>query len=215
MNRKIFVGITAVTLAVTLTGCSQVHFGKDAVTIGEVKQNKKTVSVKKAKSAKVQSSSSKKIKPKKDSKKKIKGNKKNKTKKSAVAIWNTAKTAKLKTAVNNWGKKSGQTYQFYDGKKNLKTKKGATYTGVLATNRFVLNKKSIKIGYSPTGKAKYDYNVLAIANDDFKSWHNTYLFCLKSDKPVILLDQSRNGNPIVVKVVKDTSLNKIFSQLVK
>lgn len=191
MNRKIFVGIAAVTLAVTLTGCSQVHFGKDAVTIGEVKQNKKTVNVKKAKSAKVQSSSSKKIKPKKDSKKKIKENKKNRT------------------------KKSGQTYQFYDGKKNLKTKKGATYPGVLATNRFVLNKKSIKIGYSPTGKAKYDYNVLAIANDDFKSWHNTYLFCLKSDKPVILLDQSRNGNPIVVKVVKDTSLNKIFSQLVK
>ena len=139
MNRKIFVGIAAVTLAVTLTGCSQVHFGKDAVTIGEVKQNKKTVNVKKAKSAKVQSSSSKKIKPKKDSKKKIKENKKNKTKKSAVVIWNTAKTAKLKTAVNNWGKKSGQTYQFYDGKKNLKTKKGATYPGVLATNRFVLN----------------------------------------------------------------------------
>ena len=209
MNRKIFVGIATVTLAVTLTGCSQVHFGKDAVTIGEVKQNKKTVNVKKAKSAKVQSSSSKKIKPKKDSKKKIKENKKNKTKKSAVVIWNTAK---LKTAVNNWGKKSGQTYQFYDGKKNLKTKKGATYPGVLATNRFVLNEKSIKIGYSPTGKAKYDYNVLAIANDDFKSWHNTYLFCLKSDKPVILLDQSRNGNPILVK---DTSLNKIFSQLVK
>lgn len=47
MNRKIFVGIAAVTLAVTLTGCSQVHFGKDAVTIGEVKQNKKTVNVKK------------------------------------------------------------------------------------------------------------------------------------------------------------------------
>lgn len=211
MNRKIFVGIAAVTLAVTLTGCSQVHFGKDAVTIGEVKQNKKTVNVKKAKSAKVQSSSFKKIKPKKDSKK----NKKNKTKKSAVVIWNTAKTAKLKTAVNNWGEKSGQTYQFYDGKKSLKTKKGATYPKVLTTNRFILNKKTIEVGYSPTGKAKYDYNVLAIANDDFKSWHNTYLFCLKSDKPVILLDQSRNGNPIVVKVVKDTSLNKIFSQLVK
>ena len=73
------------------------------------------------------------------------------------------------------------------------------------------------VGYArvSTANQKDDYNVLAIANDDFKSWHNTYLFCLKSDKPVILLDQSRNGNPIVVKVVKDTSLNKIFSQLVK
>ena len=52
MNRKIFVGIAAVTLAVTLTGCSQVHFGKDAVTIGEVKQNKKTVSLKKTRKRK-------------------------------------------------------------------------------------------------------------------------------------------------------------------
>ncbi|MCI1524083.1 MAG: DUF4767 domain-containing protein, partial [Lactobacillus crispatus] len=49
----------------------------------------------------------------------------------------------------------------------------------------------------------------------FKSWHNTYLFCLKTNKPIILLDQSKNGNPILVKVVKDTSLNKVFSQLVK
>lgn len=37
MNRKILIGLTAVILATTLTGCSQVHFGKDAVTIGEVK----------------------------------------------------------------------------------------------------------------------------------------------------------------------------------
>lgn len=215
MNRKILVGITAIALTTTLTGCSQVHFCKNAVTIGEVKQNKEKTIIKEDKSTKAQSSSSKKITLKKDSKKKIKQNKKNKAKKSVATIWNAAKTARLKAAVNNWGKKSGQTYQFYDGKKNLKTKKGATYPGVLATNRFILNKKTIKIGYSPSGKAKYDYNVLAIANDDFKSWHNTYLFCLKNKKAIILLDQSKNGNPIMVKTVKDVSLNKIFSQLVK
>ncbi|MCT7697966.1 MAG: DUF4767 domain-containing protein, partial [Lactobacillus crispatus] len=67
----------------------------------------------------------------------------------------------------------------------------------------------------PIGKTKYDYNVLAIANDDFKSWHNTYLFCLKDKNPIILLDQSKNENPIMVKVVKDRTLNKAFSKLIK
>ncbi|WQH36454.1 DUF4767 domain-containing protein [Lactobacillus kefiranofaciens] len=39
------------------------------------------------------------------------------------------------------------------------------------------------------------------------------LFCLKNKKPVILLDQSKNGNPIVVKTVKDKNLNQIFEQI--
>lgn len=41
MNRKILIGLAAITLATTLTGCSQVYFGKDAVTIGEVKKLRK------------------------------------------------------------------------------------------------------------------------------------------------------------------------------
>ena len=78
--------------------------------------------------------------------------------------------------------------------------------------RFVLKKKQIKIGWSPLGKNKYQYNVVAIANDNFKSWHNTYLFCLKKNKPVILLDQSKKGAVVVVKTVKDTTLIKGFEK---
>ena len=58
-------------------------------------------------------------------------------------------------------------------------------------------------------------NVVATANDNFKNWHNTYLFCLKKDKPIILLDQSKNTNPIVVQVVNDKVLNKKFKQIVE
>ncbi|MES5185104.1 hypothetical protein [Lactobacillus crispatus] len=47
MNRKILIGLAAITLVTTLTGCSQVYFGKDAVTIGEVKKAKKTTVAKK------------------------------------------------------------------------------------------------------------------------------------------------------------------------
>ncbi|MED7628420.1 DUF4767 domain-containing protein [Lactobacillus helveticus] len=194
----------------TLTGCSQIHFGKDAVTIGNVKKEKST----KAKIKKAQSSSKKtapkkkKVVKKKATKKKVKV-----PKKKIVSKWDIKKTQKLQKAVNQWGKAIGQSYRFYDGKRTLKTKNGPTYPDVLKKNRFLLNKKIIKIGYSPLGKNDYQYNVVAIANENFKSWHNTYLFCLMKDKPVILLDQSKNANPVMVKVVKDKKLNKDFSKI--
>lgn len=194
----------------TLTGCSQIHFGKDAVTIGNVKKEKST----KAKIKKAQSSSKKtapkkkKVVKKKATKKKVKI-----PKKKIVSKWDIKKTQKLQKAVNQWGKAIGQSYRFYDGKRTLKTKNGPTYPDVLKKNRFLLNKKIIKIGYSLLGKNDYQYNVVAIANENFKSWHNTYLFCLMNDKPVILLDQSKNTNPVMVKVVKGKKLNKDFSKI--
>ncbi|MBU5980884.1 DUF4767 domain-containing protein [Lactobacillus helveticus] len=194
----------------TLTGCSQIHFGKDAVTIGNVKKEKST----KAKIKKAQSSSKKtapkkkKVVKKKTTKKKVKV-----PKKKIVSKWDIKKTQKLQKAVNQWGKAIGQSYRFYDGKRTLKTKNGPTYPDVLKKNRFLLNKKIIKIGYSLLGKNDYQYNVVAIANENFKSWHNTYLFCLMKDKPVILLDQSKNANPVMVKVVKGKKLNKDFSKI--
>ncbi|MCT0165120.1 DUF4767 domain-containing protein [Lactobacillus helveticus] len=194
----------------TLTGCSQIHFGKDAVTIGNVKKEKST----KAKIKKAQSSSKKtapkkkKVVKKKATKKKVKV-----PKKKIVSKWDIKKTQKLQKAVNQWGKAIGHSYRFYDGKRTLKTKNGPTYPDVLKKNRFLLNKKIIKVGYSPLGKNDYQYNVVAIANENFKSWHNTYLFCLMKDKPVILLDQSKNVNPVMVKVVKDKKLNKDFSKI--
>ena len=206
MNKKVLVGISTLFLMTTLTGCSQVHFGKDAVTIGSEKKESFQTKVKKAQS------SSKKTVPKK--KKVVKKKNTNKvTKKKIVNKWDTAKAQKLQKAVNQWGKAMGQNYRFYDGKRVLKTKNGPTYPDVLKKNRFLLNKKVIKIGYSPLGKNNYQYNIVAIANEDFKSWHNTYLFCLMKNKPVILLDQSKNANPVIVKVVKDKELNKNFSKI--
>ena len=208
--------MSALLLTATLSGCSQVHSGRDAITIGAKKtESKKKEAVKKQ-------SSQKKIVPKKKTEsakkttKKVKKNKKvKKTKKTVKTNWNKAKTNKLQIAVNKWSRAAGQRYRFYDGIHLLKTKKGATYPTVFTQNNFILNKKTIKLGYSSLGKNKYQYNVVAIANADFKTWHNTYLFCLKKDKPIILLDQSKNTNPIVVQVVNDKVLNKKFKQIVE
>ena len=204
MNKKILVGVTALLFGVTLTGC-QVHFDRDAVTFGKVESKKKKGTKKKV------------VKPKKTnqrvSNKTEIHNKVNKKVKKSKSInkWNLDKTRKLQVIVSNWSKKSGQQYVFYR-KKVLKTKNGVTYPQAFKQARFVLKKKPIKIGWSPLGKNKYQYNVVAIANDDFKSWHNTYLFCLKKNKPVILLDQSKKGGVVVVKQVNDATLIKGFKK---
>lgn len=214
MDKKILVGVSALLLTATSSGCSQVHFGRDAITIGAKKtESKKKEAVKKQ-------SSQKKVVPKKKTAsakkttKKVKKNKKvKKTKKAVKTNWNKAKTNKLQIAVNKWSRAAGQRYRFYDGIHLLKTKKGATYPTVFTQNNFILNKKTIKLGYSPLGKNKYQYNVVAIANADFKTWHNTYLFCLKNNKPIILLDQSKKGGSVIVKKVKDSVLNKDFEKV--
>lgn len=203
MNKKFLVGTVMMLMMTTLTGC-QVHFGRDAVTIGKVRE---------VKQKQKKQSSSKKTVPKKKVVKKDKQKAKPKKKNIKISVWNRTKTKKLQAAVIKWGRTAGQKYQMYDGKKQLSTKKGATYPDALKQKRFLLNKKSIKISYSLLGKNQTQYNVVAIANADFKTWHNTYLFCLKDKKPVILLDQSKNGNPIIVKNVKDKKLNQIFSKI--
>ena len=213
MNKTVLVGISTLFFMTTLTGCSQVHFGKDAVTIGSEKKESFQTKVKKAQSSSKKTVPKKKKVVKKKNTKKVTKKKTKAPKKKIVNKWDTAKTQKLQKAVNQWGKAMGQNYRFYDGKRVLKTKNGPTYPDVLKKNRFLLNKKVIKIGYSPLGKNNYQYNIVAIANEDFKSWHNTYLFCLMKNKPVILLDQSKNANPLIVKVVKDKELNKDFSKI--
>ena len=164
MNKKILVGVTALLFGVTLTGC-QVHFDRDAVTFGKVESKKKKVTKKKV------------VKPKKTnqrvSNKTEIHNKVNKKVKKSKSInkWNLDKTRKLQVIVSNWSKKSGQQYVFYR-KKVLKTKNGVTYPWAFKQRKFVLNKKPISIGYSPIGKNRYQYNVVAIANDNFVNCNN-------------------------------------------
>ena len=172
MNKKLLLGLSAIMLTTTLSGCSQVHFGRDAVTIGTPQKAKPKVEHKKvAKKEKAATSSSKKSemkttkkveKTKSKGKNKKKSKTKSKTKKVVKTDWTVAKTKKLQAAVNNWSKATGQTYRFYDGVHPLKTKKGDTYPQAFTQARFVLKKKPIKIGWSPLGKNKYQYNVVQL-----------------------------------------------------
>ena len=81
---------------------------------------------------------------------------------------------------------------------------------------FTLNNRNIELRWSPKGKNIAQYNVVAIYNDNFKdkNWHLTYLFCLHNKKPVVLLEQGHNTNPIIVTVAKDSVLKNSFAKIV-
>ena len=64
----------------TLTGCSQIHFGKDAVTIGNVKKEKSTKAKKAQSSSKKTAPKKNKVVKKKATKKKVKVPKKENSK---------------------------------------------------------------------------------------------------------------------------------------
>lgn len=46
MNKRILLGLSVIMLTATLSGCSQVHFGRDAVTIGSVKKITQKLNIK-------------------------------------------------------------------------------------------------------------------------------------------------------------------------
>lgn len=55
------------------------------------------------------------------------------------------------------------------------------------------------MGWAPTGKGDYEYNVVAIYNYDGTEPplpnRITYFFAFHNGKPVVLVDQSRDGDP--------------------
>lgn len=119
MNKKLLLGLSAIMLTATLFGCSQVHFGRDAVTIGTEKKAKPKVEHKKDQSTKKESAatSSSKKSVKKTTKKVEKTKDKNKKKKSKSKTKRQLKLTGIKPKLKNasCSKSSGQTYRFYDG----------------------------------------------------------------------------------------------------
>lgn len=235
MNKKFLVGTALVLIAGTLSGCS-IHFNKDGIRIGsetkseEVKstQNKKAkkqaVKQSSTSSEKANSSSSSSVKANKKSVKKskkkadTKPKKTKKTKKTVQKVlWTKKKDKKLEKFIASWSDSVSQIYKKYDGKHSLQNIAGTTYPNVFKQKQFILNNKNITLRWSPNGAGKADYNVVAIYNDDFKDkdWHLTYLFCIHNKKPVVLLDQRKAANPMILTKAQDKNLQAGFAKIVK
>lgn len=111
-------------------------------------------------------------------------------------LWNKRKDQQLTEFINRWAPTMGQSYVKYDGVNDIKTKPGMLYPSELKNT--TVNGSEASIGWAPSGKGSYDYNVVALYNYDKPgnvAGHITYAFAFHDGSPVALVDQSTNGVP--------------------
>ena len=114
--------------------------------------------------------------------------------KQAQGPWNQTKDQQLAAFINQWAPTMGQQYQRYDGKHEMKIATGYRYPSQL--KQTTVNDSQTSIGWAPTGKGKYAYNVVALYNDDQGgNRHITYAFAFHDGQPVALVDQGTSGTP--------------------
>lgn len=131
--------------------------------------------------------------------------------KNNASLWNSSKDVKLKQFMNQWAPTMNQSYDKYDGHHELSTNSGMKYPKDLSET--TVNGSKNSIGWSGTGKGKYDYNVVALYNDNQSgNSHITYAFAFHNGEPVALVDQSTNGTPNWTPT-KNTDVSGNFEQI--
>ena len=113
-----------------------------------------------------------------------------------AALWNDKKDQELADFMRSWGPTMGQDYKKYDGNSPLHVSVGGNYPDDLKRE---IVEGGGSIGWAPSGKGDYDYNVVAIYNYDGDKPplpnRITYFFAFHNGQPVALVDQSRDGEP--------------------
>ncbi len=131
-----------------------------------------------------------------------------------TALWDSHKDTQLKTFIDQWAPTMDQTYTEYDGQTPLKTSTGTVYPTDLA-QATVAGATGV-LGWSENGLGSYTYNVVAIYNYDGTHPplpnHITYLFAFHNGQPIVLVDQSRDGAPILTET-KNAQVQANFTQI--
>lgn len=116
--------------------------------------------------------------------------------KQSSTPWNDSKDQQLEKFINSWAPTMGQQYEKYSGQGNIRTKAGMEYPSQL--DKTTVNGTNDSIGWAPSGKGPYAYNVVALYNYNRPgnaATHITYAFAFHDGQPVALVDQSTNGTP--------------------
>jgi hypothetical protein len=174
-KRKIWAGLAAALLLVSLTACgNQQANSTDSNSSKQTQATSKTTS---NENTNQQSSST--------------------SSQQETTLWNKQKDQELAAFINKWAPTMHQSYQEYDGNTPLKTSVGIAYPDGLSREQ--VDGQSGMMGWAPTGKGNYEYNVVAIYNYDGTEPplpnRITYFFCFHDGKPVVLVDQTRDGDP--------------------
>lgn len=130
--------------------------------------------------------------------------------------WNTRKADQLKAFMEQWGPTMHQSYEEYDGQNELAVSTGLSYPADLSKE--LVDGQAGLIGWAPNGEGDYEYNVVAIYNHDGTKPplpnRITYFFAFHDGKPVVLVDQSRDGDPSC-HLTTNSDLASHFAQIVE
>lgn len=141
-----------------------------------------------------------------------------KTKSRDKLSWDDAKEKQLADFMDDFGDKMDQDYDEYNGDDALETNAGQKYPDIFEDTDFKLtdDNKVINIGWDPELKKDDDYHVVSIFNYDGDSdeSHITYLFCIHDNQPVVLVDQTTNGDDVSVKETENADLKNGFAKIV-
>lgn len=194
MKKVYLLGALALAVAGLSTGCS-VNVSKDGNSLEINKKSERTV---------------KKSTPISNSKRATSQSSKQETQR-----WDDHKATTLDQRMQDYAKQRKVSLTKYDGKHALKVSGGRLYPDTFKNDSFYLNGQKISIGWSPQGEHKYDYDVMSIYNHDIDNQgrHETFLFCLHDDQPIVLVDTTKEGNRINLVVSKDKTLSDNFSQV--
>jgi hypothetical protein len=182
MKTRILLVATSL-LCLSLTGCQQPKTNTSQKTVQNSHVKKKSNS---------HSNAKKKAKPASDDRKQTETSATNKNQ----TLWNSTKDQALATFMTSWGQTMKQDYHKYDGTNSLHVSVGIDYPDMLPTEQ--VNGQEGLLGWTPTGKGSYQYNVVAIYNHDGTEPplpnRITYFFCFdQQGTPIILVDESRDG----------------------
>lgn len=106
-----------------------------------------------------------------------------------------------------------QTYEKYDGSGQIKTAAGEEFPKDF--DRVAVNGSKVSMSYSPNGKGDSDYNVVAIYNYDKNQGasHITYFFAFHNGQPIVLVDETTNGDTVEAKETENKDLINGFNDI--
>ncbi|QNQ82875.1 DUF4767 domain-containing protein [Lactobacillus sp. PV012] len=128
--------------------------------------------------------------------------------------WNSEKEAKFESFFADWAAGMNQNYTKYTGGQ-LRTDSGSEFPKMF--DRFDVNDEPVSIGMSENGEGNNDYNVVAMYNYNKPgapgTLHITYFFAFHNGNPVVLVDQSTNGDRIKATETENKKLSEGFVRI--
>ncbi|GBG04430.1 DUF4767 domain-containing protein [Lactobacillus rodentium] len=124
--------------------------------------------------------------------------------------WNSSKQAKFDDFFDNWADGMDQDYTKVNTDGTFKAGP-AEYPA--AFDKFDVDGEPVTIGMSKDGRGNKDYNVVAVYNHGNYEFHITYFFTFHNGKPVVLVDQTTNGDRIKAKVTDNQKLREGFARI--